>query len=238
MRPATPTPTASKKTSRGSCGCIATGSSTRSIKDLPYDEFVIEQIAGDLLPHPTQDQLVATGFLRNSMINEEGGIDPEQFRMEAMFDRMDAIGKGILGPHDSVRQCHTHKYDPLTHTEYYQMFAFLNNCHEAQISGYTPQQQEEWQATEKRDSHDRRSAARGESRLASSGWPLGRRAFATISRSGPSCGPPRIRQGGQKHYVLDDGSILAAGYAPTMHTTEFTARRRSCRRSRRCGWSC
>ena len=62
--------------------------------DLPYDQFVIEQIAGDLLPHPTQDQLVATGFLRNSMINEEGGIDPEQFRMEAMYDRMDAIGKG------------------------------------------------------------------------------------------------------------------------------------------------
>ena len=66
-------------------------------QDLPYDQFIVDQIAGDLLPHPTQDQLVATGFLRNSMINEEGGIDPEQFRMEAMYDRMDAIGKGILG---------------------------------------------------------------------------------------------------------------------------------------------
>src|SRR5215467_2125038 len=60
--------------------------------DKPYDEFIIEQIAGDLLPNATQDQTVATGFLRNSMINEEGGVDPEQFRMEAMFDRMDAIG--------------------------------------------------------------------------------------------------------------------------------------------------
>ena len=75
-------------------------------EDLPYDQFVIEQIAGDLLPHPTQDQLVATGFLRNSMINEEGGIDPEQFRMEAMFDRMDAIGKGILGLTIQCAQCH------------------------------------------------------------------------------------------------------------------------------------
>jgi hypothetical protein len=65
-------------------------------RDLPYNQFVIEQIAGDLLPSPTQDQIVATGFLRNSMINEEGGVDPEQFRMEAMFDRMDAIGKSIL----------------------------------------------------------------------------------------------------------------------------------------------
>src|SRR5262249_46340518 len=59
-------------------------------RDLPYDRFIIEQIAGDQLPGATQDQVVATGFLRNSMINEEGGIDPEQFRMEAMFDRMDA----------------------------------------------------------------------------------------------------------------------------------------------------
>src|SRR5262245_19994075 len=66
-------------------------------RDLPYNQFVIEQIAGDLLPNATQDQIVATGFLRNSMINEEGGIDPEQFRMEAMFDRMDAIGKSMLG---------------------------------------------------------------------------------------------------------------------------------------------
>ena len=68
------------------------------------------------------------------MINEEGGIDPEQFRMEAMYDRMDAIGKGMLGLTIQCAQCHTHKYDPLTHTEYYQMFAFLNNCHEAQIT--------------------------------------------------------------------------------------------------------
>ena len=66
-------------------------------RDLPYNQFIIEQIGGDLLPGATQDQVVATGFLRNSMVNEEGGIDPEQFRMEAMFDRMDAIGKGILG---------------------------------------------------------------------------------------------------------------------------------------------
>ena len=72
-------------------------------RDLPYDRFIIEQIAGDMLPNPTQDQIVATGFLRNSMLNEEGGIDPEQFRMEAMFDRMDAIGKGILGSPSNVR---------------------------------------------------------------------------------------------------------------------------------------
>src|SRR5690349_12634201 len=93
--------------------------------------------------------MVATGFLRNSMINEEGGVDPEQFRMEAMYDRMDAIGKGILGLTIQCAQCHSHKYDPLTQTEYYQMFAFLNNSHEAQITVYTREQQDEWNATEK-----------------------------------------------------------------------------------------
>ncbi len=105
--------------------------------DMPYDQFLVEQIAGDLLPAPRQSDLIATGFLRNSMTNAEGGIDPEQFRMEAMYDRMDAIGKAVLGLTVQCAQCHTHKYDPLTQTEYYQMFAFLNNCNEKQITVYT-----------------------------------------------------------------------------------------------------
>ncbi|MFO1095362.1 MAG: DUF1549 domain-containing protein, partial [Planctomycetaceae bacterium] len=105
--------------------------------DLPYDQFVIDQIAGDQLPGATQDTLVATGFLRNSMINEEGGIDPEQFRMEAMYDRMDAVGKGILGLTIQCGQCHSHKYDPLTQLDYYRMFAFLNNSDEGSASVYT-----------------------------------------------------------------------------------------------------
>ena len=72
-------------------------------RDLPYNQFVIEQIAGDLLPNATQDQRVATGFLRNSMINEEGGIDPEQFRMEAMFDRHGCHRQRRAGRDDSMR---------------------------------------------------------------------------------------------------------------------------------------
>ena len=109
-------------------------------RDLPYDQFIIEQIAGDLLPNATQDQRVATGFLRNSMINEEGAIVPEQFRMAEMFDRIDCVGKAVLGLTAQCAQCHTHKFDPMTHDEYYGMFAFLNNCYEAQSPVYTSEQ--------------------------------------------------------------------------------------------------
>ncbi|MGI8966983.1 MAG: DUF1549 domain-containing protein, partial [Limisphaerales bacterium] len=108
-------------------------------KDLPYDQFVIEQLAGDELPNPTQDQIVATGFLRNSTLNEEGGADPEQFRMDAMFDRMDAVGKSVLGLTIQCAQCHNHKFDPISQEDYYRMFSFLNNDHESSRVVYSPE---------------------------------------------------------------------------------------------------
>jgi mono/diheme cytochrome c family protein len=112
-------------------------------RDLPYDQFVIEQIAGDLLPDATQDQIVATGFLRNSMLNEEGAIIPEEFRMAEMFDRIDCVGKAVLGLTTQCAQCHTHKFDPLTHDEYFGLFAFLNDTYEARSYVYTPEQLQE-----------------------------------------------------------------------------------------------
>ncbi|MCA9198823.1 MAG: DUF1549 domain-containing protein, partial [Planctomycetales bacterium] len=111
-------------------------------EDKPYNQFVIEQIAGDLLPNATQDNLIATGFLRNSMINEEGAIVPEQFRMVEMFDRMDCVGKAVLGLTTQCAQCHSHKFDPLTQEEYYGMFAYLNNSYEARSWVYNQQQQQ------------------------------------------------------------------------------------------------
>jgi mono/diheme cytochrome c family protein len=99
--------------------------------DLPYDQFTVEQLAGDLLPNATPDQVVATGFLRNSMLNQEGGIEPEQFRAETLVDRVDALGKAFLGLTLNCCQCHNHKYDPFTQKEYYQLYAFLNNDDEA-----------------------------------------------------------------------------------------------------------
>ena len=100
-------------------------------RDLPYDQFVTEQLAGDLLPKPTREQKIATGFLRNSMLNQEGGIEPEQFRVEALIDRVDTLGKSVLGLTVACAQCHNHKYDPFSQKEYYQIYAFLNNDDEA-----------------------------------------------------------------------------------------------------------
>jgi hypothetical protein len=100
-------------------------------RDMPYNQFVIEQVAGDLLPNATQSQRVATGFLRNGMVNEEGAIIHEQFRMEGLFDRLDCLGKSVLGLTIQCAQCHSHKFDPISRTEYYRLLAFLNDDYEA-----------------------------------------------------------------------------------------------------------
>jgi len=117
-------------------------------RDMPYSQFLVEQIAGDLLPDASQDQIIATGFLRNSMINEEGAILAEQFRMVEMFDRIDCIGKAVLGLTTQCAQCHTHKFDPITHDEYFGMFAFLNNSYEAQSWVYTVDQLKQLRAVQ------------------------------------------------------------------------------------------
>jgi mono/diheme cytochrome c family protein len=188
--------------------------------DLPYDQFLVDQIAGDLLPSPRQSDLIATGFLRNSMTNAEGGIDPEQFRMEAMFDRMDAIGKAVLGLTVQCAQCHTHKYDPLTHAEYYKMFAFLNNCDEEQITVYTDADEQRRQQLmgQIQQVEDDLKAANTDWLKRMIVWEAG------VRDDQPEWNvvqPQLDTSGGQKHHVLEDGSILAAGYAPTQFTSEM-----------------
>ncbi len=101
--------------------------------DKPFDQFTIEQIAGDMLPGSTLDQKIATGFHRNTMLNEEGGIDPNEFRYHAMTDRVATTGATWLGLTLGCAQCHTHKYDPLTHREYFQLMAFMNNADEPDV---------------------------------------------------------------------------------------------------------
>jgi len=80
--------------------------------DMPFDKFTIDQLAGDLLPDPTVDQLIATGFNRNTQINEEGGVDIEEFRIDAVIDRTNTVGVVWLGTTVGCAQCHNHKNDP------------------------------------------------------------------------------------------------------------------------------
>jgi mono/diheme cytochrome c family protein len=101
--------------------------------DMPFDEFTIDQIAGDLRPGATLAQKVATGFHRNTPINQEGGIDVEQFRVDSIIDRANTTASVWLGLTMGCCQCHDHKYDPLSQSEYYRFFAFFNNVDEVEM---------------------------------------------------------------------------------------------------------
>ncbi len=96
-------------------------------QDMPYDQFIIEQLAGDLLENPTDVQLIATGFHRNTTNNDEGGTNNEEYRVAAVINRVNTTGEALLGTTFACIQCHGHPYDPFEHKEYYQMMAFFNN---------------------------------------------------------------------------------------------------------------
>jgi mono/diheme cytochrome c family protein len=189
-------------------------------RDLPYDQFIIAQLAGDQLTNPRPDDLVATGFLRNSMLNEEGGADPEQFRMDALFDRMDCIGKSVLGLTIQCAQCHTHKFDPIQHEEYYKLFAFLNNDHESSRVAYTPAEEMK-RADLLRQMRDLEEGLRH----VTSGW---EERMAMWEDSVKTNQPdwqvlPAVHTGenGERYYTYADGSIRASSYAPTIWTADF-----------------
>ncbi len=182
-------------------------------RDLPYNQFLVEQIAGDLLPGATPEQVVATGFLRNSMINEEGAIIPEQFRKDEMFDRMDCLGKAVLGLTLQCAQCHTHKFDPISQDEYYGLFAFLNNTYEAQSWVHTPEQRQQIAGIDRAIAglEDRLRAARPEWKKELAAWEDGVRAqllpWTTLVASELGS------DSGLNHPTQEaDGSILTLGH--------------------------
>jgi hypothetical protein len=102
-------------------------------KNMSYDKFVTWQLAGDLIPNATKEQVLATGFNRNHKITEEGGIIPEEYRVMYVTDRTDMFGKGLMGVTIECAHCHDHKYDPFSQKEYYQLYAFFNNVKEVGI---------------------------------------------------------------------------------------------------------
>jgi mono/diheme cytochrome c family protein len=187
-------------------------------RDLPFDQFTIQQIAGDMLEKPSIDQLVATGFHRNTLINQEGGTDKEQFRVESVVDRVNTTGAVFLGLTLGCAQCHTHKYDPISHKEYYQFYAFLNNADEPSLPVPTPEQikqrkklqadlakaeaalkQFDGQADQRLDALQKRLSA----------MPLD----VTWQPLDPEADP--VSDGGATLEELDDKSLLAGGKIPT-----------------------
>ena len=111
----------------------------KAINDgMPFDQFTIEQLAGDLLPNPTDEQLVATAFHRNTLTNNEGGTNDEEFRNVAVVDRVNTTMAVWMGVTMACAQCHSHKFDPITHAEYFQVFAILNQTKDADRTDESP----------------------------------------------------------------------------------------------------
>lgn len=168
---------------------------------MPFDQFTIEQIAGDMLPNATQAQRVATGFHRNTMLNEEGGIDPLEYRFHAMTDRVATTGTTWLGLTLGCAQCHTHKYDPISHTDYYRFMALLNNADEPTLrltSEDTKQQNAQ-----------RRQQAESLIRELPKAWPGGGKTIPADSTIAS------VRIGDQAVPPQDDGSVVVASTSKT-----------------------
>jgi len=178
--------------------------------DMPFDQFTIEQIAGDMLPNASIDQLVATGFHRNTMLNEEGGIDPLEFRFHAMVDRVGTTGTAWLGLTLACAQCHPHKYDPILHTDYYQFMALLNNADEPDLGIPAANEADQIKANTER-------AARLISGLADK-WPLPAPATATWETPRPIVSVAEK----EDFQVQEDGSVQFTAPGPERQTITAT----------------
>jgi hypothetical protein len=192
--------------------------------DLPFDQFTIWQMAGDMLPGATIDQIIATGFHRNTLRNEEGGTDQEQFRIEAVADRVATTGSVFLGLTIGCARCHDHKYDPISQREYYQLFALLNNADEPALPVPTTQQAKEEPAL-------LAEIAEAEKRLKMVDDNLGTRQAdwekmfdGRAAAEWTVLDPVEFRSaGGATMTKLDDQSVLVGGSVPARDTYTIVA---------------
>ena len=188
-------------------------------RDLSFDQFTIEQLAGDMLPNATLEQRIASGFHRNTMINTEGGVDPEEARHHTIVDRVNTTATVWLGSTLGCAQCHTHKYDPYRHEDYYRVYALFNNADEPEIPAPT--------AT------DLAAAEAHRVRVAQAETRLNERTPERLARldawetavtnqtvwQGPT--PSSVKSlGGAEMTIRPDGSLLASGTNPDFDTYE------------------
>jgi hypothetical protein len=181
--------------------------------DMPYDRFTVEQIAGDLIPGADLSQRVATGFHRNTMLNEEGGIDPLEFRHHAVADRVATTGTVWLGLTIGCAQCHTHKFDPIPHADYYRVFAFLNNADEPEIEVASPELARRRAEIEAR-ARGLEAELPGKVSPVRFAWWLARERRRAVKWTVAL--PVKTEAGLTKLTQLDDGSLRASG-DPTKH---------------------
>ncbi len=201
-------------------------------RDEPFDQFTIDQIAGDMLPAPTQAQLIATGFHRNTLLNQEGGIDIEEARWETLVDRVGTTGTVWLGTTIACAQCHDHKYDPISQRDFYRMLAFFDNGEykvhgqqggdhwiaEPEIDLPTPEQaaaRDKLQA-ELTSLKETLAAGGPDAAAQEAAW---ERAIAEAGRAWTTLTPVSAHAAhGTTLTVLPDGSVLASGAEPLVET--------------------
>ncbi len=189
--------------------------------DMPFDQFTIEQLAGDLLPNATLDQKIATGFHRNTLTNTEGGTDQEEDRVKQVIDRVNTTGTVWLGLTVGCAQCHSHKYDPLKQREYYGLYSFFNSDKQVDISAPLPEELDKYNsakaifdkemaplkdavaAFEKEQLPQRK--AEWEKQLAAATWPLGWTIIKPVTY---------ISTAGGTFTAQSDKSLLAGGVKP------------------------
>ena len=182
-------------------------------EDMAFDQFTIEQLAGDLLSEPTLSQLVATGFHRNTLINQEGGSDAEQFRNETVIDRVNTTGAVWLGLTVGCSQCHNHKYDPLQQAEYYQLFAFFNSTQD--VNSVNPVVRVVTQEQETRLQQFDAELKQAKSNLATYDRMKKEQNAVDADQTSPewlTISPLDLRsEAGARFEKLEDGSILVSG---------------------------
>ncbi|MEP6667632.1 MAG: PSD1 and planctomycete cytochrome C domain-containing protein [Chthoniobacter sp.] len=206
--------------------------------DMPFDQFTIEQLAGDLLPNATEQQRIATGFNRCTMCNVEAGTDPEENRVNQVIDRVNTMGMAWLGTTLECMQCHDHKYDPFKQRDYYGLFAFFNGTElEADRSNpkvpgsirflgpymrvSDPAAEAKLQQVNKEIAATKSQIAGRSAKIAGAGTPAGHIAEAQEHVLTPT---DFDSAGGANHRVLDDGSVLLLGDPPGTDTYTVTVR--------------